>query len=186
MFDLFKFCTDDNYKADKVREYDKVKHTINILDVAVTVPHFSGYLQTLALAHEACKIISPKYSTIDKLAGNYEEQDYEGWGNKLKVKNSKDLQYLFKGLGNFYSDYVRRAWMIDKNITIDLPAGTNVLVNGELRKVTKSKTILQLGTRDGDASFKYLMDSVIIPTLQAGKTKEDGSELQILKSNKFI
>ncbi len=185
MFDLFKFCTDDEYKAAQTKKYDTIKHSINILDVAATVPHFAGYLQTLALAHEACKTISSKYRTIDKLAGNYEEGKYDGYANRLKVKNSQDLQYLFKGLGNFYSDYIRRAWMIDNGITLDIPEGTKILVNGNLKD---SETILQLGTRDGDASFKYLMDSVIIPTIKQGKLSASPNihTLQSLLKNKFI
>ena len=175
MFDLVRFCFDEDYKQEQILNYDKVKHSINILDCASTVPHFAGYLQSLAVNFQVARQTSRKFDTMVTMG--------EKLVNELNATSSKDKQQIFKGIGNYYSDYVRKAWMLDTLDPIIIPKGVQTIVNGRL---TDEETQIVLGTKDGDASFKYLMENVIIPNLQKGKLGDDKFESDSISGNKFI
>lgn len=50
LIDLTRFAFDEAYREECIAKYERVKKAFNILDVVSKVPHFMGYVQTLATA----------------------------------------------------------------------------------------------------------------------------------------
>jgi hypothetical protein len=46
IIDFHRFMLDENYQKDMIDEYEKVKHSVNILHLITKVPHFKAYLNT--------------------------------------------------------------------------------------------------------------------------------------------
>lgn len=168
-FDLVQFCFDDVYREEQVKQYDAHKHTINILDSISTVPHFFGYLRSLATAYKSCFEASAKMkvTAIRGLEAIEEEN----------ISRSKDKEYAYRGTINCFSDVVRAKWMRDENILLNIPT-KEVVINQRVIPTKEPLTTVSLGTRDGDATFKLWMEKHFIPSLQDGNS--------VLKDNKFI
>ena len=66
LINLQKFVFDEQYRKQCIDKYEEYKHTFNILDVVATVPHFMGYLQTLAISDAEAEA-SSKFRSITQL-----------------------------------------------------------------------------------------------------------------------
>jgi hypothetical protein len=174
-FDLVRFYTDEEYRNQCIENYDDVKASVNVLDAVFTVPHFSGYLQSLVVAYKSSLETSNKFKTTVEIGTNLLEEGLVG-------NTSKDKQDLFKGIANYYSDYVRRKWMLRSLQSIKIPKGIKTIANG---KLIDEECEIKLGTASGDASFKYIMENIIIPNLQKGSLGENGTSENI-SDNRFI
>ena len=176
--DIVRFCFDKDYREEQIEAYDRVKHTINILDAVGSVPHFDGYLQSLAVAFETCRNTNKRFEETYKKGSELIES--------LGITSSKDKRYLFKGLSNYYSDYIRKSWMLDNpdRFILEIPKGIPTILG---KKVSKDGGVIRLGTTEGDAAFKYLMENEIIPKLQSeGNMGSKERTSSRIKNNKFI
>lgn len=175
LVDLTKFVFDEKYRLDCIQRYEKVKHSFNIYDVVSTIPHFMGYLQTLAIALRevsgAFKFRSTKALVLDLS----EQLDYE--------REDK----ITKGVQNFVGDYLRKQWMQSNNLQIIIPKGNKAFDKfGNIVELTED-TYIKLGTDWGDATFRVFMENEIIPNLKKGviKTNSDIDFVDI-SHNRFI
>lgn len=176
--DIVRFCFDKDYREEQIEAYDRVKHTINILDAVGSVPHFDGYLQSLAVAFETCRNTNKRFEETYKKGSELIAS--------LGITSSKDKRYLFKGLSNYYSDYTRKSWMLDNpdRFVLEIPKGIPTILG---KKVSKDGGVIRLGTTEGDAAFKYLMENEIIPKLQSeGNMGSKERTSSRIKNNKFI
>lgn len=176
------------YRQYIINQYEKVKSTFNILDVITVVPHYLKYLEVLDSAHQQSSIISCKYRAIYNLGSEAI--------SKLKAYSSQDKQAIIKRTQDFIDRYISNRWMLDTNRTIHLNRGDKYFQDGVLTTVENEfgRTI-QLGTTDGNATFKYWMDNTVIPRLQDGnigigelneKTGKYPKSISSINQNTFI
>lgn len=139
-----------------IESYERIKHSFNILDAVNTVPHFRGYLKMLNLLDQSLKNTGHRYSTVRDFI------NYEANNNTPK----SELERLTKKIEWFYGDYLRNKWMIDKEITFDLQNGARVF-DVNVRSYTDKGGKIILGTKWGNASYKYYIENILIPQLQS-------------------
>lgn len=194
VIDLQKFLDDQDYQNDCIQKYDDVKAAFNILDCVAHVPHFNEYLQVLI----------QQDNVYYKSMARYRAQKNYGIKaiNLLNATSSRDKETIYKNIGDYTSDYIRRQWMIDSGIKITLPKGTKFFLSdmtsqevqpdltyidtlGNESKVTSDNLDIQLGIRENDASFKRFMEQTIIPDLKNGKCGNN-QDYASLKQNLFI
>lgn len=170
---LVDFCYNQEYRQSMIDRYDEIKHTFNILDAISTTPHFFNYLSQLALLHQGLMTTSKKYKYI--------------YNKSLELTSptstSKDVEYIYRGLSNYYQEELINSWLYNKQVRFNIPGKS--LVNQDVKAFKGSTAIdivekeypIYLGTDDGNASFKYFMENVVIPKLQQDS---------VLKNNLFI
>ena len=175
LVDLTKFVFDAQYRQDCIQKYESVKHSFNIYDVVSTIPHFMGYLQTLAVA-------------LREVNGAYKFRSTKA----LVLDLSKQLDYeredkITRGVQNFVGDYLRKQWMLSKDLQIIIPKGNKAFDKfGNIFELTED-TSIKLGTDWGDATFRVFIENEVIPNLKKGiiKTNSDIDFVDI-SHNRFI
>ena len=169
-FNLFKFAFDEEYRRKYVEQYDTVKHTINILDVISTVPHYLQYIKTLATLQRAAQFSSIRYRSLYSIVQNKQLQE-----------NGLTGQDTIKGINNFLGDYLIKQFLLTSNIIIEVPSFEYEL-DGEIYTTIQGQKI-KLGTREGNIIFKAWMDKIVFKDLQ----KNGGiSKNANIKNNAFI
>lgn len=175
LVDLNKFVFDEQYRKECIEKYETVKHSFNIYDVISTIPHFMGYLQTLAVA-------------LREVSGAYKFRSTKS----LVLDLSKQLDYeredkLTKGVQNFVGDYLRKQWMQSNEIFITIPKGNKAFDKFGNQFDLTEDTLIKLGTDWGDATFRVFIENEVIPNLKKGviKTNSDIDFVDI-SHNKFI
>jgi len=58
---LIHFVFNDEYREVAIKAYDDVKYKINVLDCIARVPHYFGYLKTMAAYHYGLSQFSVQY-----------------------------------------------------------------------------------------------------------------------------
>lgn len=175
LVDLNRFVFDAQYRQDCIQKYEEVKHSFNIYDVVSTIPHFMGYLQTLAVA-------------LREVNGAYKFRSTKA----LVLDLSKQLSYeredkITRGVQNFVGDYLRKQWMQSNDLQVVIPKGNKAFDKfGNMFELTEDTTI-KLGTDWGDATFRVFIENEIIPNLKKGiiKTNSDIDFVDI-SHNRFI
>lgn len=175
LVDLNRFVFDAQYRQDCIQKYEEVKHSFNIYDVVSTIPHFMGYLQTLAVA-------------LREVNGAYKFRSTKA----LVLDLSKQLSYeredkITRGVQNFVGDYLRKQWMQSNDLQIVIPKGNKAFDKfGNMFELTEDTTI-KLGTDWGDATFRVFIENEVIPNLKKGiiKTNSDIDFVDI-SHNRFI
>lgn len=176
-FNLDSFINDSKYQAQNIDIYEKYKVSFNILRILTKANNFYEYVKTANLAHQAGMQSSAKYNAVY----TYGSQATTA----LKAYKSKDKLKILKKVQQFVDDYISNAWMLTKNIQIKLPEGQKYIVGKDLKiKSANKNTVIRLGTKDGNASFKLLMESTIIPNLQRGFNGDTTNNT--IYENKFI
>lgn len=136
----------------------------NILDT-MQVPHFFAYLQSADMLHQAMMKTSAKYRAVYTLG----KQAIDDIG----AYSADDKENILRRTEQFVDRVMRDRFLVQSRYEIRVPRGQQYFIeeNGQLVKKTSSNTdvIIQLGTRAGNASFKALMETKIIPDLQEGK-----------------
>lgn len=174
--DLTKFAFDENYRQKVIEDYEDVKHSFNIYDVISTVPHFMGYLQTLAVAYEELKG-SYKFRSVKELTPQV----------AAKIGLSGRTDNVAKGIQNFIGDYLRNNWMLQSDIIITIPKGTKAFDSNGNQEPLKEDTPIRLGTDWGNATFRVFMEGEIIPNLKKGIIKVGMNQpFSEILNNKFL
>lgn len=149
-----------------------IKTFFNILDI-LNVPHYSRYIQSADMLHQLMQN-SIKYRSIYKLGKRAIAE--------IGAYAAKDRENIFKRTEQFVDRLIRDRYFINQNIIFEVPVGNGIFVkenNGNIKSdiVKDSPAIIKLGTREGNASFKKLMEDTIIPQLK---------KMDRFKDNKFI
>lgn len=193
-FNLHSFLYDENYRKECIDLYDEYKSTFNLLDVISGVPHFFQYLKIADISHQAAMKTSAKYRAIYNLGKPVID--------RIGARSSNDTQSVLKKLENYVNDYLRRDFLLKSGITVRIPKGEYYYKKGDVPEIVSDGNeyvdiwgnsslitgdqgiLVQLGTREGDASFKRFMEHKVIPDLKKGF---DGKNFfEFLKSNEFI
>lgn len=175
LVDLNRFVFDAQYRQNCIQKYEEVKHSFNIYDVVSTVPHFMGYLQTLAIA-------------LREVSGSYKFRSTK----TLVLDLSKQLSYeredkITRGVQNFIGDYLRKQWMQSNDLQVVIPKGNKAFDKfGNMFELTEDTTI-KLGTDWGDATFRVFIENEVIPNLKKGIIKTNsGIDFVDISHNRFI
>lgn len=173
LIDLTRFAFDKAYREQCIAKYEEIKHSFNILDAVSRVPHFMGYVQTLAVAAKEAQNAFKFRSSR-----NLSLQIAHELGYKREDK-------IIRGIQNFIGDYLRKGWMRSKELTFIIPKGNKAFAkDGTMFELTED-TPIRLGTDWGDATFRMWMENEIIPNLKQGIIKP-GTVFEGISGNKFI
>lgn len=171
--DYLRFCTDKEYMEWCIDEYDKVKHTVNILQVVALCPHIFSYLRTSIIPHAGFMSASSKYRSTQAVINS-------GIYNILGIRAAKDKSNSLKGLNNEINAMMLMQWLSDTQKVFYLPRGQRYFKSGTNELVVyegKDPLPISLWTPEGLATFKLYMEQCILPELQRNSAFED---------NKFV
>lgn len=153
----------------------------NILDV-LQVPHFAAYLQSADMLHQAMVKTSIKYRSVYNLGKKAIDL--------LGAYSADDRESIYRRTEQMVDKIIRDRYYLSKGLSFKLPTkiGYFIKENGKLvRKTTSSSTApIELGTDEGNASFKLFMESVVIPNLIKGKYGDGNNTDLALSRNEFI
>ena len=171
--DYLRFCTDKEYMERCIDEYDKVKHTVNILQVVALCPHIFSYLRASIIPHAGFMSASSKYRSTQAVINS-------GIYNILGIRAAKDKSNSLKGLNNEINAMMLMQWLSDTQKVFYLPSGQRYFKSGTNELVVYKGTDplpISLWTPEGLATFKLYMEQCILPELQRNSAFED---------NKFV
>ena len=171
--DYLRFCTDKEYMERCIDEYDKVKHTVNILQVVALCPHIFSYLRASIIPHAGFMSASSKYRSTQAVINS-------GIYNILGIRAAKDKSNSLKGLNNEINAMMLMQWLSDTKKVFYLPSGQRYFKSGTNELVVyegKDPLPISLWTPEGLATFKLYMEQCILPELQRNSAFED---------NKFV
>lgn len=179
-FDVTKFIINKKYREEQIDKYNKNKVFFNILDI-MQVPHFFSYLESAVYLDQEMMKTSAKYRAIKTL------------GNRaidiIGAFSTEDKENILKRTEQYVDRVIRDRFLVQTGWKIRIPKGQDYFIeeNGKIIKKTAkdSHTIIELGTRAGNASFKALMETRIIPDLQEGKIGGNKKSL-FIQNNAFI
>ena len=160
--DYLRFCTDKEYMEWCIDEYDKVKHTVNILQVAALCPHIFSYLRASIIPHAGFMSASSKYRSTQAVINS-------GIYNILGIRAAKDKSNSLKGLNNEINAMMLMQWLSDTKKVFYLPSGQRYFKSGTNELVVYKGTDplpISLWTPEGLATFKLYMEQCILPELK--------------------
>ena len=160
--DYLRFCTDKEYMEWCIDEYDKVKHTVNILQVVALCPHIFSYLRTSIIPHAGFMSASSKYRSTQAVINS-------GIYNTLGIRAAKDKSNSLKGLNNEINAMMLMQWLSDTQKVFYLPRGQRYFKSGTNELVVyegKDPLPISLWTPEGLATFKLYMEQCILPELK--------------------
>lgn len=181
-FNILKFFNDAEYRELAIDTYDLLKDTINILDVISRVPHFRAMVDASGTDFYLFSTTSSVFNLMYNISHDLLQR------GRLGALTSKQVQQFTRDLQNFIQSQITLKYFKENQITV--PIGQDIQVvnsKGEFAQ-SKENEKLNLGTIEGQASFKLWMEQVVVPNLQQGIT-EDGNTAHItrgLLTNKFI
>lgn len=108
-FSLIEFINNLEYRNNKIIEYDSVKEHFNILEVISEVPHFAAMFNTIATNRTILDRLSKRNELIGKIYDNLDVK---------KLSTDKKQQ-----LNNDISKFLINTWIVDKQISVRIPAG---------------------------------------------------------------
>lgn len=154
-FSLSEFITNNHYRNNAISEYESVKDNFNILEVITEVPHFAAMFNTIATNATILNRLSKRNKLISKIFENAN-------ANTDKILNSETKNKI----QNDVSTFLINQWIINRQISVNIPAGI-------LGYVAADKFIVQDST-DIEKLRNYI-EQFAIPKLK-----------QELSDNKFI
>lgn len=160
--DYLRFCTDKEYMERCIDEYDKVKHTVNILQVVALCPHIFSYLRASIIPHAGFMSASSKYRSTQAVINS-------GIYNILGIRAAKDKSNSLKGLNNEINAMMLMQWLSDTKKVFYLPSGQSYFKSGTNELVVYKGTDplpISLWTPEGLATFKLYMEQCILPKLK--------------------
>ena len=175
--DFSRFIHDPEYRQDRIKAYEQIKASFNILEVLTTVPQYWGYLQTVYTKHGALYESSARHRTNHRYINSL-----KGALNMDKKIKALDTLVETKSITNYFNQ-TGRAFYIS--------AGTDIITLDSTTKSSRTKapvaTKIYLGTQGGDATYKNWVEKEVIPNLLAGFTSNRGGIKNVsIANNGFI
>lgn len=173
IIDINRFAFDETYRQRAIDAYENVKHSFNILEAVSTVPHFMGYVQTLAVA-------------LKEVSESFKFRSSRNMSLELsKMINYNDENRIIRGIENYVGDFLRKQWLLQNDVQVIIPKGNQAFDKQGNKYILAQDTPVHLGTDWGAATFRMFMESQVIPDLKAGKIKPE-VEFPGVKDNRFI
>lgn len=174
-FDALKFLNTDEveYRQAVIDLHSLAKTIWPVFDMLDKIPHYRALYQILNLTELVDSHMSNKFKLIRELKKVLIQRGVPSYFNEDK----------YKALASAVDEYQIIKWLQSKNIEFTLPKGSKYLRDGIFKELDSRQTF-NLGTDDGRATFKYWMESTLIPQLKQGRV--DGKLRIGLRTNKFI
>lgn len=181
-FDYIKFLSNNivypdgkTYQQKQIDQYNQVKSTYNVLQMAISVPHYKSMLDTIRTNRylvERSVALSMERTLADQVIKSGKKFDGNfnyGFGQSLDPK-------AFGIVKRYVSDLLILKWLsYQSHLTLDVPEGqqyyshsdwTKPITNQKDTTGSLSTDYIALDSVEGCASFKRLMDMYIIPKLK--------------------
>lgn len=159
--DILKYATNDEYRQAAIDAYGSVKHTINILEVIDSLPHFREYLKGYAASNIA-KLNSSKYEAKSKVSNML----FDVYG----IKTLKDKEAMLKRVDDFLSGIIYDQFLKSSTVpVIRIEEGATIISSTGQPIILDSPTSIQLGTDLGNTNFKLWVENTVLPTLQSSR-----------------
>ena len=155
-FDFYKFWKDENYQKAMIAAYENKKKSINILEAIANSPHFSKMYKALVVSNDVMESVSYKYSEYNKI----KQKLY-----KTGIISSLDSK-THKRINRFIDDVVNVNFFNSEESNFEIQPDREVprYINGYIKNTSDPFT---LNTAENRASFKNIMERVIIPRLKS-------------------
>lgn len=163
--DLEKFMQDPKYQQDLVQAYDKIKHTYNPLRIVLSVPHFASYLRAAISDYNKTRGVSMKFRTmVDEIVPYIH--------NKMGIISSRETPTFYKKGEDFINNLIVNKFLIEQKAII-IPKGNKIFyktTDSQGNEVLESKVYefpvsIELGTMEGNETFRNWMNNEVIPRL---------------------
>lgn len=169
--DYVLFCTNPEYREQCIEKYEKVKHSVNILQVLSVTPHMFSYVKTCMIPYVGFMDASAKYRSIQSMIRN-------GAYDRVGVVTSQEKSSAIKGLARAVDNAMLMQWLSDTKKQFILPEGQEYFQEGTSElKVARENMPIALWTPEGLATFKHYMENYIVKHL---------ARKAIYKNNVFI
>ena len=160
--DLNMFLNNQEYQQDAIKAYESTKVGVNILDVVLNVPHYTGYLKTMNLLYEGGKMVSKNYSTQAYLTKTIMPL--------LNLKTQEQIEQFFKTLKPVIFERVNTMFIQQEQAQFEIPKFK--IEKGELKEITDENGNLQfevitLGPKEVNDHFKDYCIHYVYPYLTA-------------------
>lgn len=168
-FNILQFWFNEEYQEQCIKEYEKVKHSVNILHLISRVPHFKGYLKTGIIPDTFYSIVSIKARSIRKYRRNVESDSSKSTSlfNFFGVESQRDKKSVLSGLENLIQYKLFSNWLFENKITFIIPKGFQYFSSkGNFITNEEDSLEIQLWTDHGLATFKKYMEEYYIPKLK--------------------
>lgn len=171
--DIQKFIFgSQEYREDIVNNYEKDKKvSVNIYDVINNVPHFFGYIKSMATALTMLEQ-SNKFKSLRKITRSLPEN-----------AGFIDNRQLISGIVNFLGDLHLNLFL--RNKTIVIPKDNIAFDESGNSYTLKEDTPIRLGTDYSNATLKAFLEKTVIPNLKKGIVTP-GKIFSVVSDNKFI
>ena len=173
-FDFIEFLSNEEYRNRQIDQYNFVKSTYNVLQMAISVPHYRSMLDTMRMNRyliERSVALKMERTLADQIIKSDKKKQGNFNYGFTQALNNKEFAILRK----YVNDLLILKWLsYQTDLKIGIPEGQyyydkndwtkpieNVRIGSNL---TVSET--NLNTIQGLATFKRLMDNYIIPKLK--------------------
>lgn len=175
---LTSFLNDSKYRENIISLFNLLKGAVNVPYVIYNNQHYRGYLLAFDTLHHSLLASSYKYRELSS-TGLSAVESYNF--------NSSEKSQAIKKVEKFLDTHIINQWLQRQGL-LTVPEGV-VIVDESMKPFTTSAPVqIQLGTLQGNVSFKSYMENYIIPDLKKGiigKTA-DGKPIINYKGSDFI
>ena len=170
-FNFYNFIKKEDYDF-WVEWMDKHCVNDNVLKIGTNVDHFYNMLQTWFVDETALQKTSVRYKLINYFA------------DKIVPNSKSSLNELeFKEVVNYVDELLVANWLRQSGLRFKVPAGQSFYKpNRNLEKASEDR-LLNFETSHDYATFKYLMETWIIPEMKKMEEFKDNDFIKALTMN---
>lgn len=170
-FSFYDFIREEDYDF-WIEWMDKHCVNDNVLKIGTNVDHFYNMLQTWFVDETALQKTSVRYKLINYFA------------DKIVPNSKSSLNELeFKEVVNYVDELLVANWLRQSGLRFKVPAGQSFYKpNRNLEKASEDR-LLNFETSHDYATFKYLMETWIIPEMKKMEEFKDNDFIKALTMN---
>ena len=180
---LDQLVFDESKKLDIIKEYDEIKHTLNLPLILTTQPNYHEYYKALVATDKLLENGSFLYTALTDLAINLSQD--------LKIYSSTELASMRRGIEKCITHKIICNFLNTSRdndggqIQFEIPTDASYVSETGDFVINKGGTLsFKTGTDATNYTFKMLMEQVIMPRIQNGELTP-GSNYFFMHSNAF-
>lgn len=179
-FDFNRFINNPVYRAEAIRLYEThFKHTVNVLDLAYSLPLIRSYIGVSNISNGITTGISVKNKVVDWIS----EKAIQDLGRL----NDKERMSVIKHSSMYVSSSLFNRFLKQSKGNVFHIPSDGEFYNDNMTLVNMSRTEPEkLGTRRGNANYLKWMNETVIPNMKNGIYDETGNTARRIVNNKFI
>lgn len=179
-FDFARFINNPTYRAKAIQLYESYfKHTINVLDLAYSLPLIRSYVSVSNILNGITTSISVKYKVIDWVS----EKAMQDLGNL----NANERMSVIKHTSMYVNSSLFNRFLKQSKVNVfHIPADSKFYNDNMTLVETRHTVTDKLGTRRGNANYLKWMNETVIPNMKNGIYDETGNAARRIVNNKFI